>query len=254
MASGKIAVFDSGIGGVSLLRELVRELPHERFVYFGDSANASYGGKPVEEIRSLTCNAAQRLLADDAKALVLACNTATSVAAQTLREQYPDEVIIGVEPALRPATLAEHHERILVMATEVTIELDKFHRLADELSSRSEIVAVACPGLADLIERGVVDGPEMEELLTSLIGEHGNRVDGAVLGCTHYPFARQAIARVLGDVPLYDSGEGTARQLRRRLDEEGLLAPDSQDGSVEFTSSDSDPATIARYRAFFEFE
>lgn len=245
-------MFDSGIGGISVLRDLVRELPHERFRYFGDSANAPYGGKPVEEIRQLTCTIAEQMLAEDAKAIVIACNTATSVAAQTLRERYPDEVIVGVEPALRPATLAEHHDRILVMATDVTIELDKFHRLASELSSQAEIIAVPCPGLADLIERGVVDGPEMEELLVRLVGDHAGEVDGVVLGCTHYPFAREAIARVLGGVPLYDSGAGTARQLRRRLEAKGLLAPDSQEGAVEFATSADDPAVIARYRDFLE--
>jgi glutamate racemase len=245
-------VFDSGIGGISVLRDLVRELPHERFRYFGDSANAPYGGKPVEEILRLTCDIAERMLAEDAKAIVIACNTATSVAAQTLRERYPDEVIVGVEPALRPAVIADHHERILVMATDVTIELDKFHRLAEELSSQSEIIAVPCPGLADLIERGVVDGPEMEALLGDLVGEYRGQVDGVVLGCTHYPFASEAIARALGDAPLYDSGAGTARQLRRRLDAEGLLAPDSQEGTVEFASSAPDPAVTQLYRDFFE--
>ena len=251
-ACGHIGVFDSGIGGISVLRDMVRELPHERFAYFGDSANAPYGGKPVEEIRALTCGIAERMLDEGAKAIVIACNTATSVAAQALRERHPGEIIVGVEPALRPATLAEHHERILVMATDVTIELDKFNRLAEELSVASEIIAVPCPGLAALIERGIVDGPEMEELLERLVGEYRGQVDGAVLGCTHYPFARAAIARVLGVVPLYDGGEGTARQLRRRLDDEGLLAPDSQEGSVDFASSDDDPATIERYRRFLE--
>jgi len=251
-ACGHIGVFDSGIGGISVLREMVRELPHEQFRYFGDSANAPYGGKPVEEILRLTCDVAEHMLDEGAKAIVIACNTATSVAAQTLRERYPDEIIIGVEPALRPATQAEHHEDILVMATDVTIELDKFHRLAEELSSRSEIHAVPCPGLAALIERGVVDGPEMDGLLDRLVGEYRGRVDGVVLGCTHYPFAREAISRALGGVPLYDGGAGTARQLRRRLEEEGLLAPESQDGSVSFASSDDDPAIIDRYREFFE--
>ena len=138
------------------------------------------------------------------------------------------------------------------MATNVTIELDKFHRLAEELSSRSEIHAVPCPGLATLIEQGVVDGPEMDGLLARLVGEYRERVDGVVLGCTHYPFAREAISRALGGVPLYDGGEGTARQLRRRLEEEGLLAPDSQAGGVEFASSDDDPATVSRYQRFLE--
>ncbi|MGN0075471.1 MAG: glutamate racemase, partial [Parafannyhessea sp.] len=121
---GCVGVFDSGVGGISVLKSLAAELPHEDFVFFGDSANAPYGEKTEDEVLELSRANVERLLADGAKAIVIACNTATSVAAETLRGEYPDLPIVGVEPALKPATLAPKHDRILVMATPITLKLD----------------------------------------------------------------------------------------------------------------------------------
>jgi glutamate racemase len=251
---GFVGVFDSGVGGISILRPLVRELPHERFVYFGDSANAPYGDKDPSEVLSLSRHIVQELLADGAKAIVIACNTATSAAAQTLRAEYPDVPIIGVEPALKPATLAPHHHRILVMATAATLSLDKFQRLEDRWGSDSEVIEVACVGLAELIEKGDPSLPQIHELLVKYLAQWRGKVDSVVLGCTHYPFIRKQIREVVGDVPLYDGGEGTARETRRRLTEEGLLAPAAQEGSVEFRSSINTPEELKLYERLFDLE
>ena len=124
-----IGVFDSGVGGISILRELVRELPHEDFVFYGDSAHAPYGEKTPEEVVSLTSDVAQKLLDMGCKALVIACNTATSAAAPVLRKTYSHMPIVGVEPALKPAVLAKHHSKVLVMATPMTVRLEKFQKL-----------------------------------------------------------------------------------------------------------------------------
>ena len=248
--AGFIGVFDSGVGGISVLREMVSLLPGERFVYFGDSANAPYGGKDPEEVLRLSQAIVKDMLEEGAKAIVIACNTATSAAAEALRVEYPDITIIGVEPALKPAALAGDHDTILVMATEVTIELDKFHRLAREYGSESNVIPVACVGLADLIERGITDGPEMEALLEDLVGEYRGKIDSVVLGCTHYVFAKEAIARVLGNVPMYDGGAGCARYLKVCLENTGLLAAGGE-GGVEFRSSLSDPEELELYKRFF---
>ena len=248
---GIIGVFDSGVGGISVLKHLVKLMPHERFVFYGDSANAPYGGKPAEWVLDRSRLITQGMLDLGAKAIVIACNTATSVAAATLRAEHEEVPIIGIEPALKPAAEADRHDRILVMATETTIRLDKFHRLARDWGSRSDVVAVPCPGLADLIELGDLESTRIRDLLEERLGQYRGRVDGIVLGCTHYPFVARQIRAVMGDVPLYDGGAGTARQTRRLLEERDSLAPASQEGTVEFRSSNADPGQIELYHRFY---
>ena len=249
---GYIGVFDSGVGGISVLKRLVKLLPHEHFVFYGDSANAPYGDKPSEWVLNRSRLIVEGMIETGAKAIVIACNTATSVAAATLRAQHPHIPIIGIEPALKPAAEAAHHDRILVMATEITIRLDKFHRLAREYGSRSDIVTVPCRGLADLIETGKLDGREMRDLLERYLGEYRGNVDGIVLGCTHYPFVARQIRAIVGDVPQYDGGPGTARQTRRLLEATDALAPASQEGNVEFRSSNNTPEQLELYHRFYE--
>ncbi len=248
---GCIGAMDSGVGGISVLKAMAAELPHERFVFFGDSDNAPYGEKSRADVMRLASAVIEPMINGGAKAVVIACNTATSVAAQTLRERYPYFPIVGVEPALKPATLAEKHDNILVMATSVTIKLEKFHKLAREYGSNSNIIAVPCVGLAKMIETGNLDSPQMHQLLESLIGKYRGKVDSVVLGCTHYPFVKRQIREVLGDVPFYDGGEGTARQLKRLLSKRGALAPETSEGSIEFATSSNDPAELELYRWFY---
>ncbi len=248
---GFVGVFDSGVGGVSILQHLVRELPGEDFHYFGDSANAPYGGKTPEEVCALSRTIAERMLSEGAKALVIACNTATSAAAPQLRAAYPDVPIVGVEPALKPAVLAQGRGKVLVMATEVTLTLDKFHRLEHRWAQDAEVETVACVGLVECIERGDLDAPELSELLERLVGRHRGEVDRVVLGCTHYPFVRGQIARVLGDVRFFDGGAGTARQLRRLLERDDILNDGDHVGEVSFASSIDTPDELELYRRFF---
>ena len=246
-----IAVFDSGVGGISVLKALVAELPRERFRFFGDSANAPYGTRTEEEVLDLTTSAIENLLAGGAKAVVIACNTATSVAARTLREAHPDVPIIGIEPALKPAATAFPHGRIIVMATPITLRLDKYHELAATYGGSCEVISVACPGLAGRIEQGNLDAPDLVEMIDGYVGKYRGMVDGVVLGCTHYPFVRRQIREVLGEVPFFDGGAGTARHLRHRLEENGLLAPDDSEGGIEFVSSLDTPEELDLYRWFF---
>ena len=250
-AEGFIGVFDSGVGGVSILQHLARELPAEDFRYFGDSAHAPYGTKTADEVCQLSRAIAERMLSEGAKALVIACNTATSAAASQLRAAYPQLPIVGVEPALKPAVLAGGAGVVLVMATEVTLALDKFQRLEDQWAHGTAVRTVACTGLVELIERGDLDAPELVELIEHLVGDCRGVVDRVVLGCTHYPFVRKQIASVLGDVRFFDGGEGTARQLHRLLESKGLLR-EGRVGSVTFGSSVDTPEEQELYQRFFE--
>ena len=238
-----IAVFDSGVGGISVLKHLVRLLPEERFLYFGDSANAPYGTKTREEVRHLTFAAAETLMGRGIKALVVACNTATSAAITELRKAYPDLIVIGIEPALKLAADRFPGGRLGVMATPMTLREEKFARLMERFQESCEIFKIPAPGLVELIEAGSADSPEADTLLRELFAPYPG-LDALVLGCTHYPFAAEAIGRVLGrNVALLDGGDGTARETRRRLEQAGLLR--SGEGSVTIENSRNDSRLIA---------
>lgn len=241
-----IAVFDSGLGGISVLRHLRRIMPGERYLYFGDSANAPYGSRPTAEVRDLTLAAAEKLMAQKPlKALVLACNTATSAAVRQLRERYPELIVIGIEPALKVASDHYPGGRIGVMATEVTLREEKFDVLLHRFQENCTITKIPMPGLVQLVEAGMADSPEMEELLRRLLNPYIGQLDAVVLGCTHYPLAARAISRVLGDhVVLLDGGEGTARETRRRLAKANLLEEGA--GELIMENSGSDPGLIRR--------
>ena len=253
--NGFIGVFDSGVGGISVLKSLVAELPGEDFHYFGDSANAPYGEKTEQQVCELSSAIVDRFVADGAKAIVIACNTATSAAGPSLRAAYSDLPIIGIEPALKPATEAPDHGRILVMATDITLSLDKYHELAETYGKGCEVISVPCPGLAGRIEHGDLEASDLVEMIRGYVGSFAGTVGSVVLGCTHYPFVRRQITEVLGDdVKFYDGGAGTARQLRKRLTDRGLLAPEGHAGAVEFASSKDTAAELELYREFFGYE
>ncbi|WP_058271056.1 glutamate racemase [Olsenella massiliensis] len=248
---GFVGVFDSGIGGISVLRRLVDQLPHEDFVYVGDGAHNPYGSKSSEQILGYSRDIVRHLASCGAKAVVIACNTATSVALARLRDEFADLTFVGVEPALKPATERVPHDSILVMATQVTLALDKFQRLARAYGSDSDVVAVPCVGLAHRIEQGDLDAPDLQDLLTELVGAYRGKVDSVVLGCTHYPFVARQIRAVVGDVPFFDGAAGTARRLASLLGERDLLADDRQQGSVTFLSTLHEPGVLERYQEFF---
>ena len=234
-----IAVFDSGVGGISVLRHLVRVLPEERFLYFGDSANAPYGTKTKEQVRELTFAAAEMLMKRGIKALVVACNTATSAAINELRQAYPQLIIIGIEPALKLAADKFPGGRLGVMATPMTLREEKFSLLMERFQESCEIYKIPAPGLVELIETGKADSPEAEALLRQLFAPYPG-LDALVLGCTHYPFAAPSISRVLGEhVALLDGGDGTARETQRRLRQADLLR--TGEGSVTMENSEHDP-------------
>lgn len=220
-----IAVFDSGVGGISVLKHLLCQMPGERFLYFGDSANAPYGSRSPQEVQNLSLQAAEHLISRGVKAIVVACNTAAAAALSLLRETYPDLIIVGIEPAIHPAAVRHPHGTVGVLATEVTLQGEKFHHLSDLHSQDCTIIKLPAPGLADLVEAGKANSPEAESLLRPILAPWVGKLDALVLGCTHYPFVTAAIRKILGDrVELFDGGDGTARQTRRRLADAGLLS------------------------------
>lgn len=234
-----IAFLDSGVGGISVLNEAVRMMPNENYMYFGDSKNAPYGTKKTIEVRDLTERNVEFLLEKGAKAVVIACNTATSAAADYLRNKYKEIPIIGVEPALKPAVLNHEGKKILVMATPMTLAEKKFKNLLSKYEEQAKIIPVPCGGLMEFVEEGILDGKELDEYLEDRISvDLRENASAVVLGCTHYPFIKESIIKVIGhDVQIYDGGEGTAKQLQRRLIRDKLLRDSTDRGQVQVMNS-----------------
>ncbi len=236
-AERPIGVFDSGVGGLSVLRELRRELPQEDLLYVADSAYAPYGERPREIIEARSIAIAEFLLERDAKALVVACNTATGVAVRLLRERYAVPVI-AMEPAVKPAVSHSRTGVVGVLATRQTLASDKFSRLL-QAHGEAEVLTQACPGLVERVEAGDLEGEETRALLAGYLQPLLARgADTLVLGCTHYPHLAPLIADLAGpEVRVLDSGAAVARQVRRRLAEIRLLAPAHRSGRECFWTS-----------------
>lgn len=250
-----IGVFDSGIGGLSVLRALRAELPHERFVYFADSGHAPYGERDEAHVMARTAAIAHTLVHEHgAKALVVACNTATAAAIHLLRARYPGLPVVGVEPALKPAVAATRTGHIGVIATRSTLASAKFGALSAALGERGHFSLVPCDGLAHAIEQG--DDDAVETLVARYLqavgrfGEQPGEVDTLVLGCTHYPLVTEVLRRHVGaGVQLVETGPPVALQTRRLLAAAGELAAERPASS--FTAGDdvvwlssADPATL----------
>ncbi|AMR79103.1 glutamate racemase [Cupriavidus nantongensis] len=238
MNPAPIGVFDSGLGGLSVLREIRALLPHEPLLYLADSKYAPYGEKPERFVEARTLQACEWMIGQGCKALVIACNTATGHAVALLRERLPVP-IIGVEPGLKPAAAASRSKVVGVLATANTLKSAKFARLLASLDGESRFLCQAGLGLVTLVEQGQTDGPAVRERLEAYLTpmlEAG--ADTLVLGCTHYPFLAGAIRAVAGDrLALVDTGIAVARQLARKLDEHALAAPPDAAGNDRFVST-----------------
>ena len=245
--SAPIAVFDSGVGGVSVLKELIALMPNEQYYYFGDSVNAPYGLKSTEQVRDLTLAAAEKLFGMGAKALVVACNTATAAAIEDLRRTYPDRIVIGIEPALKLARDRHPGGTIGIMATDVTLRERKLAALMDRFSAECRIIRLPSPGVVELVEAGKADSEEAVALMEAELGHLKKELDALVLGCTHYPFISGAIRKVVGpQVDLLDGGEGTARETRRRLKEGALLSDGPGGLTVEVSAGGEEKERLIR--------
>ncbi|MFI5272073.1 MAG: glutamate racemase [Ktedonobacterales bacterium] len=225
-----VGVFDSGVGGLTVLRDLLRELPDERFVYFGDTGNCPYGVRTRAQIQALSLAAARYLLGRGAKMIVVACNTASVSAIVELRRQIgaPQDVpFVAVVPAVKPAAARTRSGKVGVLATEASARGDYLRQLVSEHANGAQVLAVGCPRLVMLAEQGVLDGPVAEAAVREYVEPLlAAGVDTLVLGCTHFPAMRAVFERVAGpQVTVIDSGEAIARRTRVVLAEHGALAP-----------------------------
>lgn len=234
-----VGVFDSGVGGLSVLRELRRLLPDEDFLYYADSAHCPYGGKSLVEIQTRAAAITEELLAAGCKLIVVACNTATIAAVEHLRANYPVP-FVGMEPAVKPACALTRSGVVGVLATGAALGGEKFHRLVAQHAASVRVITQPCPGLVECVEGGELEGPRVAELVERYVRPlTRSGADVIVLGCTHYPFLRSLIRTSAGPkVTLLDTGEAVARQARRLLERDGLLHPPSADrGRLEWRTS-----------------
>lgn len=235
-----IGVFDSGVGGLSVLREIRRELPAENLIYVADSGYAPYGDRPEEYVRGRAVAVMEFLRSQGAKAVVVACNTATGIAVDALRSRY-DVPIVAIEPAVKPAAARTRSRVVGVLATTQTLAGQKFARLVSTHAGDVEVLTQACPGLVDQVEAAALASEATRSLVEQYLRPLLDRgADTIVLGCTHYPFVGDLIREVAGPgVTVIDSAVPVARELRRRLQASGLLAPETHRGSETFWTTGS---------------
>jgi len=245
-ADAPIGVFDSGVGGISVLQHIHALLPHEQLLYAADSKYAPYGSKTPEEIQSRCFDLTDFLIAKGAKAIVVACNTATAAAIDLMRAKYTLP-IIGMEPAVKPAAAASKNGVIGVLATVGTLKSAQFAGLLESYGRNVKVVTQGCVGLVECIERGELSSGTtlslLEQYCKPLLDEGADTI---VLGCTHYPFVKPLIRQIVGDdVALIDTGAAVAKHLQKRLAALDLLTQQHQAGTVKFwTNSQSADAKL----------
>lgn len=238
-----IGVFDSGVGGLSVLRTMRTLMPEEPVVYFGDQGHVPYGPRPLEQVRMFSEGITRFLLSQNAKLIVVACNTASAAALHYLRDRFPEVSFVGMEPAVKPAAEITQSGVVGVLATPATFQGALYASVVDRFANGVEVLQHTCPGLVGLIEQGNLDGKEprtiLEEALRPML-ERG--IDTVVLGCTHYPFVIPLIEKIVGeDVRVIDPAPAVAKQAKRLLAAGGMKNPAEGRGKVNFyTSGDVD--------------
>lgn len=234
--NNKIGVFDSGIGGLSILNELKTVLPYENFLYYGDSKNCPYGEKSDEELMEITRRVVRYLKSEGCKLIVIACNTATTRCMKNLRSEFPELIFVGCVPAIKMAS-DQNFKNTLVMATPATIESERTHELVrDNKRDDQNIYLVPCFGLASAIERD--EKQEIKNILQNIFFEYKDKnIDSIVLGCTHYPFIKKEILNEMPKVVLLDGSRGVANEVARQLNRHGLLNESDVQGEVKIINS-----------------
>ena len=240
--SAPIGVFDSGIGGLTVLDEIQQLLPHETLLYVADCGHIPYGEKTPAFILERSRRVAEFFREQGAKAFVIACNTATVAAVADLREDYPDWPLVGMEPAVKPAAAATRSGVVGVLATTGTLQSAKFAALLDRFATDVRVITQPCPGLVELIESGDLDSPELRQMLRGYVEPLLSAgCDTIILGCTHYPFLKPLLAQMLPQsIILIDTGAAVARQLKRLLGERDLLARGNPEPARFWTSGNVD--------------
>jgi glutamate racemase len=242
-----IGVFDSGVGGISVLRAIREQMPEESVIYFGDQGHVPYGPRSMEQIQTFSEAITRFLLEQGAKIIVVACNTASAAALSHLRERFADVSFVGMEPAVKPA--AEHTQtgKVGVLATPATFQGALYASVVERFANGVELYQNTCPGLVQQIEQGNLDGEEPRRILEeALLPMLKKDIDTVVLGCTHYPFVIPLIQRIVGDakrVRVIDPAPSVAKQVRRLLEARGLRQESGPRGDVKFYTS-GDPEAL----------
>ncbi len=237
--TGPIGMLDSGVGGLSILREVRRNLPSEDVLFFADQAHVPYGPRPLEQVQAFSEAITQFLLEMQAKAIVVACNTASAAALRHLRQTFPDVPFVGMEPAVKPAAETTRTRCVGVLATPATFQGELFASVVERFAGGVRVLQQTLPGLVERIESGDLDGPQtraiLEKAISPLLAEG---VDTLVLACTHYPFVIPQISAIAGPgVQVIDPSPAIARQTRRVIEENGLSAAAGRSGRVTYVSS-----------------
>lgn len=242
-----IGIFDSGIGGLTVTSTIMRALPREHLLYFGDGAHVPYGPRSLGEVRGFSFAITEALLAKGAKVIVIACNTASAAALRALREAYPDVPFVGMEPAVKPAVEHTRTGVVGVIATVATFQSELYATIVERFAHGVEVLHQPCPGLVKQIEAGEFDTPATEAMLRGWLEPLlARNIDALVLGCTHYPIVRPVIERIVGpDVRVIDPAPAIARQLDRVLHRDGVEAPAHALGSLTCYTS-GDPAIFVK--------
>jgi glutamate racemase len=246
-----IGFFDSGIGGLSVLKEALKLMPDENYIYYGDTDNAPYGIKTKEEVKKLTFSAVEFLAKHNIKALVVACNTATSVAVRDLRQEY-DFPVIGMEPAIKPAVEKNNggHKRVLTLATQLTLKEEKFQGLISRFDPGHIVDMLPAPKLVEFAEKFVFSGSEVEAYLKEILPADTDKYGTLVLGCTHFPLFRDVLAKIVPGLDIIDGNEGTVRHLYEVLKAGNKLNTSGEKGKISFYKSGvlvDDPALLEKY-------
>ncbi len=236
-----VGVFDSGIGGVSVLAAVRAELPTVDLIYTGDNFHLPYGEKTMEEIMTYSRGVVEFLKAKGCRVIVIACNTASAAALKKLREEYSDLVFVGMEPAVKPAAEQTQTGVVGVMATTATFQGELFSSVVERFASGVKVIQQPCPGLVQQVEAGELDSPETMKMLRGWLEPmKAQNIDRIVLGCTHYPFVRNAIHTILGDgVTIIDPAPAIAKQVRRILESKGQLAETGHGITTWYTSGNN---------------
>lgn len=234
MKNNIIGIFDSGIGGVTVLKEILKTLPNENYIYYSDSKNNPYGDKTDKEIIDICDEIVKFFIERKCKAIVIACNTASAKAAKQLREKYPEEIIIAIEPAYKMVYDYAYEKATLVMATKGTIESEKFYKLYKKYDNHKTYL-MACQGLADIIEEG--NEEKIKKYLKENLSGYVGKVHNVVLGCTHYPLIQEQISKILGDVEFFNGAPNLAKHLKDILVQNNLINNSQNIGQIEFIDS-----------------
>jgi glutamate racemase len=246
-STSPIGIFDSGVGGLSVLRAVRAQMPEESVIYFGDQGHIPYGPRPMQQIRGFSEAITRFLLMKDAKIIVVACNTASAAALKYLREAFPDVSFVGMEPAVKPAAEQTQTGKVGVLATPATFQGALYASVVERFANGVELLQNTCSGLVQEIEQGNLSGPETRQILEDALNPMLEKnIDTVVLGCTHYPFVIPLIQQIVGEnVRVIDPAPSVAKQVRRVLEAKGLKKESATPGDVKFYTS-GDPADLMR--------